>query len=458
MSLRGVCVTERQLHLAVNILADGVHPAAWQFPTSQPHWFVDPSFWVDVARTAERGALDALFLADSPTLFHRHDEPIVEVPLALDPLVLLANLASVTEHIGLIGTVSTSFEEPYNLARRFASLDHLSRGRAGWNIITSADPHAWNNFGRGESAAPAQPPRAQRYARAVEFVGVVRALWDSWGDDALLGDKQAGEFLKLGAVNAIDHRGEHFTVAGPLTLPRTPQGHPVLFQSGGSPDGIALAARYADGVFVAHEWLPDALNVADQLRTRATSYGRVAGDIRFMPGLAFVLGSTEAEARRRNDELNELAGERRLGLFASQLSVDPSVLDWDDPLPTALIDSPAPVGGSRGARDLILNLARREALTVRQIMERIINWHRLVVGSPEQIADTIENWFVSGAADGFNLMPDVFPTGLELFVDHVVPILRHRGLFRREYTHTTLRGHLGLQRVPDRHAAALTGI
>lgn len=451
MLLWGTCVAERQLHLAVNILADGSHPAAWQFPSSQPHWFVDPSFWADVALTAERGALDAVFLADSPSLFHRHDQPIVEVPLALDPLVLLANLASVTTHIGLIGTVSTSFEEPYNLARRVASLDHLSRGRAGWNVITSADAYAWNNFGRGQGTATGQPPRAQRYTRASEFVDVVRALWDSWDDDALMGDKQTGEFLKPGAVHTIDHHGEHFTVAGPLTLPRTPQGHPVLFQAGGSPDGIDLAARYADGVFAAQEWLPDALDAVDQLRTRATAYGRVADQIRFMPGLAFVLGGTEAEAHRRHHELNELAGERRLGLFASQLSVDPSELDWDRPLPAALVASPPPIGGSKGARDLILNLARREPLTVRQIMERVINWHRLVVGTPEQIADTIEDWFVSGAADGFNLMPDVFPTGLELFVDHVIPILRHRGLFRREYTHTTLRGHLGLQRTLDRH-------
>jgi FMN-dependent oxidoreductase (nitrilotriacetate monooxygenase family) len=453
-----VSAAKRELHLGVNVLSDGMHPAAWQHPSADPAWFTDPAYWIEVAQIAERGTLDALFLADSPSLFQKPDEPLVAPPLALDPLVLLSTLASATTHLGLIGTVSTSFEEPYNLARRFSSLDHLSRGRVAWNVVTSSDPYAWNNFGHGDDPG-GRPDRRDRYRRAAEFIDVVRALWDSWDDDAVLADKRTGAFSRPGAIHTIDHRGEFFSVDGPLTLPRSPQGHPVLFQAGGSPGGLDLAARYADGVFAAQASLPDALRNADELRLRTVAYGRPRDAIRIMPGLSFVLGSTEDEARRRNDELNELAGERRLAHLAGQISVDPGELDWDKPLPQWLLDGAVTDTGSQGARDIVVNLARREELTVRQLLDRVITWHRLVVGSPERIADAIEEWFVAGAVDGFNLMPDVFPSGLELFVDHVVPILRDRGLFRREYRHTTLRGHLGLQRPLDHRAeqAAQTG-
>lgn len=450
--------SRRELHLGVNVLSDGMHPAAWRHPDADPHWFTDPAYWIGVAKTAERGTLDALFLADSPSLFQKPGKPLGAPPLALDPIVLLSTLASVTTHLGLIGTVSTSFEEPYNVARRFASLDHLSRGRVAWNVVTSSDPYAWNNFARsGDDAG--QPDRRERYRRAAEFVDVVRALWDSWDDDAVLADKTTGAFGRIGAVNTIDHRGEYFSVDGPLTLPRSPQGHPVLFQAGGSAGGLDLAARYADGVFAAQASLPDAVRYADDLRARTAAHGRPRDAIRIMPGLSFVLGSTEEEAKRRNRELNGLSGDGRLAHLAGQLSVDVSELKWDEPLPAWLVAGAESAGGSQGARDVVVNLARREHLTVRQLLDRVITWHRLVVGSPEQLADAIEEWFVAGAVDGFNLMPDVFPSGLELFVDHVVPILRDRGLFRREYTHTTLRGHLGLQRVPDRRGPlALAGV
>ncbi|MHA3021883.1 LLM class flavin-dependent oxidoreductase [Mycobacterium sp. BMJ-28] len=445
-------MSRRELHFGLNVLSDGMHPAAWQHPSADPNWFTDPAYWINIARIAERGTLDALFLADSPSLFQPPGEPLVAPPLALDPIVLLSTLSSVTTHLGLIATVSTSFEEPYNLARRFSSLDHLSRGRVAWNVVTSSDPYAWNNFGRGDGAT-AQPDRDERYRRAAEFIDIVRALWDSWDDDAVLADKRTGAFSRVGSINTIDHRGEFYRVDGPLTLPRPPQGHPVLFQAGGSAGGLDLAARYADGVFAAQASLPDALRNAEELRTRAVAYGRPRDAIAIMPGLSFVLGSTEQEAHRRHRELNDLAGERRLAHLAGQLSVDPAELDWEKPLPRWLIDGAETAAGSQGARDIVVNLARREHLTVRQLLDRVITWHRLVVGSPEQIADAIEEWFVAGAVDGFNLMPDVFPSGLELFVDHVIPILRDRGLFRREYRHTTLRGHLGLDRVPDRRSA-----
>ncbi|MEH3128632.1 MAG: LLM class flavin-dependent oxidoreductase [Mycolicibacterium neoaurum] len=441
-------MTARELHFGVNVLSDGMHPAAWRHPSADPNWFIDPAYWIELARISERGTLDALFLADTPSVSVSGDAPLGAPPLALDPIVLLSTLASVTTHLGLIGTVSTSFEEPFNVARRFASLDHLSRGRVAWNVVTTSDPQTWRNFGRA-GQLNAQPDRGERYRRAAEFVDVVRTLWDSWDDDAVLGDKRTGAFSRPGSINTIGHRGDHFDVDGPLTLPRSPQGHPVLFQAGGSAGGLDLAARYADGVFAAQASLPDALRNADELRSRTAAYGRPRDAIRIMPGLSFVLGSTETEARRRNDELNELAGERRLAHLAWQLGVDAAELDWDKKLPQWLLAGSEATGSSQGARDIVVNLARREQLTVRQLLDRVITWHRLVVGSPEQIADAIEEWFVAGAVDGFNLMPDVFPSGLELFVDHVIPILRDRGLFRREYRHATLRGHLGLERVPD---------
>jgi FMN-dependent oxidoreductase (nitrilotriacetate monooxygenase family) len=274
----------------------------------------------------------------------------------------------------------------------------------------------------------------------------VVALWESWDTDAVIADQAAGVFGDPDRVRAIDHHGAHFDVAGPLSVPRTPQGRPVIFQAGGSPAGLELAARTADGVFCALGTLEDAIAYTSDLRRRTVRHGRPADAVRVMPGLSFVLGGTEEEAQRRNRELNEIAGEDRLAWIAWQLGVDVSELRWDEPLPAWLLDSTElSQAGSQGARDIVLNIARRDRrLTVRQLLDRVITWHRLVVGSPEQVADTIATWFEAGAVDGFNLMPDVNPTGLEAFVDHVVPLLRRRGIFRHEYTGTTLREHLDL--------------
>ncbi|HEY1700637.1 MAG TPA: LLM class flavin-dependent oxidoreductase [Trebonia sp.] len=434
---------QRQLHFGYNVLGDGMHPAAWRVPYTNPVGSLDPDQWLHIARVAERGTLDAIFLADSPVAMVRQDSGPGQ---PFDPTVLLSFLAGRTERIGLIGTISTSFEAPYNLARRVASLDHLSHGRAAWNMVTTTDASASANFGAQEHLS-----REDRYARAEEFADVVIKLWDSWDEDAILADQKAGTFVAPDRVRAIDHHGAHFDVAGPLIVPRVPQGRPVIFQAGGSPAGLELAARVADGVFAAQASLPDALAYTADLRRRTGAHGRPADAIRVMPGLSFVLGGTEEEARRRNDELNGLAGEQRREWFAAQLGVGADELSWDRPLPDTLLDSTElSARGSQGARDIVLNLARRDrALTVRQLLDRVITWHRLVVGAPGQLADTIQEWFEAGAVDGFNLMPDVNPSGLEAFVDHVVPILRERGLFRREYTGTTLRDHLGLEHPAD---------
>lgn len=429
----------RTLHLGLNVLSDGMHPAAWQAPYTDPLGFIKPAQWAHLAQVAERGTLDAIFLADIPHLTLDAGGSLGGPPLALDPIVLLSTLAAQTTHIGLVGTVSTSFEAPYNVARRFSSLDHLSSGRAAWNVVTTADAAAAANFGNA-----AHLPRDERYARADEFVDVVRALWDSWDDDALLADKRTGRFTRPGAVHRIDHHGKYFDVAGPLNLPRSPQGRPVLVQAGGSSGGLDLAARHADAVFTSQATLEDALDYTRDLRRRTVAHGRPADAVRVMPGLSFVLGGTQAEAHARSRELNELAGERRLHNFAWQIGVDVAELEWDHPLPKWLLETSSQSRNAQGARDIVLKLARRETLTVRQLLDRIQSWHRLVIGSPEQLAATIEEWFLAGAVDGFNLMPDVEPSGIEAFVENVVPILRRRGIFRREYEGTTLRDHLGL--------------
>lgn len=441
----------RQLHLGYNVLADGMHPAAWRAPYADPVGSLRPEQWAHIAKVAERGTLDAVFLADSPSL---QGSPESGPGLAYDPTVLLAFLAGQTEHIGFIATISTSFEEPYNLARRVLSLDHLSHGRAAWNVVTSVDAGAAANF----SARP-HLSRSDRYARAEEFVDVVNALWSSWDEDAIIGDQEGGVFARPERVRTIDHHGPHFDVAGPLNVPHSPQGAPVIFQAGGSPAGLELAARNADGVFASLGTIEQARAYSGDLRRRAVHHGRPADAIRVMPGLSFVLGSTEAEARERNDALNELAGEDRRAWIAWQLGVDADDLAFDRPLPDSLIDATElSANGSQGAREIVLAIAREDRrLTLRQLLDRVITWHRLFVGAPEQLADDIERWFRAGVVDGFNLMPDVNPSGLELFVDHVVPILRERGLFRHEYEGTTLRDHLGLARPAARRRVVAAG-
>lgn len=372
----------RQLHLNVNILHSGFVPSAWRIDDADPRAFVDVSHYVRIARIAEAAKFDAVFLADNASIVDQIDfRPIT----ALEPTIVLASIAAATARIGLIGTASTSYNEPFNLARRFASLDHVSGGRAGWNVVTTADAGSARNFG-----LDAAPDHAARYARAAEFVDVVKALWDSWDDDAVVGDKASGRFVDTAKVRPIAHRGTHFRVHGPLNLPRPPQGHPVLVQAGGSADGRAFAARHAQAVFSASQSFDEALAFARALKAAAAGCGR--GDIMVLPGLTTIVGATEADALRRRDEL----------------------VDYT-------------------ARELIRAMAGGGG-------------HRVIAGTPEQIADDIAHWFGAGAADGFNLMPDVLPGGLRDFVDGVVPILQRRGLFRTEYEGTTLRDHFGLPR------------
>ena len=428
----------RELHLNTNVLNSGKHDAGWRLQ-DDPLSYLDIGYYQHIAQIAERGTLDAVFLADGLSV----GPEIGQRPWnSLDPTVILAAISATTSRIGLVATASTTFNDPYNLARRFASLDQISGGRASVNVVTTQDSRSAANFGLAE-----HPDPADRYARAEEFVDVMIKLWDSWEDDALVADQQSGRFADIERVHTIDHHDSNFSVAGPLNVPRTPQGRPVLVQAGSSEAGRSLAARTADAVFTVQNTFEEAKQFYNEMKQRAQSFGRDPDTLLIMPGLLPITGSTEAEALARQEELDSFVDfDRELVRFAARFGFPPGVLALDEPIPEDVLDNVAHTRGSRGFFDGMRNLARRERLTVRDLIRANGAGHRQVVGAPEQIADTIEHWFVERAADGFNLSGDYFPSGLELFVDHVVPLLRKRGIFRTEYTGTTLRDHLGLPR------------
>ena len=438
-------MTDRKLHLNVNLLHSGVYASAWRLPDSKPDAFFNIDHYIQVAKIAERGKFDAIFLADTPAVTDRID---LRPFLSMEPTIVLASVAAATTHIGLIATASTTYNEPYNIARRFATLDHVSGGRSGWNAVTTADTAASRNFG-----LPGVLEHKTRYDRAKEFAEVVHALWDSWEDDAFVGDKASARFIDTSKVHPISHRGTYYTVEGPLNVPRSPQGRPVTVQAGGSSDGRDLAAAQAEAVFTLAQTVEEGVAYARDLRTRTVAYGRPADSIVILPGLATVIGSTEAEAKRRQEELWDLVPiEYSLARLAHTLQIAPEKLELDRPLPDPL---PLPANANHTMFQGTVNIARRGNLTVRQLLKALGGGvgHRIIVGTPEAIADDIETWFRAGAADGFNLMPDVLPAGLEVFVEQIVPLLQKRGLFRTEYEGKTLRSHFGLEKPPSRYAA-----
>lgn len=426
----------RQLHLNVNALPAGAHAAAWRAPDGDPHSFYDPHHYARLAQVAERGLLDAVFLADN-SFFRPGGGPF----FSLDPIVVLSAMAAATERIGLIGSVSTTFHHPYTIARAFASLDHYTGGRTGWNIVTTRDRPAGHNYGFAEL-----PDRTERYARAAESAEVVTRLWDSWEPDALVADPASGVLVDAARIKPIDFVGDFYTVAGPLQVPPSPQGRPLLVQAGGSADGQALAARFADAVFTPQHVLGPAQEFYRGLKAAVARAGRNPASVAVLPGLNPVVGSTEEEARRRQRELNDLVPiEQRVAGFARFLGVEPDGLDLDRPFPLELAGRTGDTYGSQGFDNALLELVRaNQHRTVRELVDEGNVAHRSVVGTPEQIADSIQEWFEHGAADGFNIQCDVYPGGLELFVDHVVPELQRRGLFRTEYAGSTLREHYGV--------------
>jgi len=435
----------RQLHLNTNITGVGRHPAGWR-TLDNPRSIIDLNFFKEIASIAERGKLDAVFLSDLLALRNHAEGP----SQALEPTVLLTALAGATTHVGLIGTASTTFNDPFNLARRFASVDHLSGGRVAFNAVTTYDAAAAANFSHDVPLTT-----DERYARAQEFVEVVTKLWDSWEDDAFVADRTTGRYADPSRVHAIEHRGTYFSVRGPLTVPRSPQGRPVLVQAGSSEGGRALAARFADAVFTAQTTLPTAQTFYAEMKERVRLHGRNPDHFLLLPGLYPVIGGTEREARERKAELDALLDtDREVARLAGALGLAPDDLHIDAPLPYELIGKVARSDLSRGFIDSTIALAKSENLTVRDLLDRNPGAHRIIVGTPEQIADDIARWFNERGADGFNLNADVFPSGLAAFVDHVVPLLQKKGIFRRDYEGTTLREHLGLPRPDSQYARA----
>lgn len=430
----------RHMHLNLFIQSRGHHEASWRHPLASPLALTDIRYYQDVARRAEAGLFDSIFLADQLAL----DGDIARAGRSwLEPLTVLAALATSTSRIGLIATASTTYSEPFNLARQFASIDHISGGRAGWNIVTS-----WLAAAAGNYGGAAQVSHADRYARGEEFVQVVKALWDSWADDAVLDDRAGGQYARPERIRPIDHVGEHYQVRGPLNLPRCPQGRPVFVQAGSSETGRRFAARHAEAVFTAQMEKATAQAFYADLKAIAASEGRRADQVLILPGLSPLIAGTEAEAQRQARELNDLTdpevGRKRLsGRFGGY---DFSHLPLDTPLSPEDFPDPGTVEAARSRTEVIVGLVRREGLTLRQLLGKLAGarGHYTAAGTPEQIADLMESWFREGAADGFNVMPPVLPAMLDTFVAEVIPLLQRRGLFRTAYEGETLRDHYGL--------------
>lgn len=427
---------QRMLHLNLFIMGCGHHKAAWRHPVSCAEQLGDISYYQRLAQIAERGKLDAVFFADGAAVGNVSDGS----PWFMEPLTAIAAMSQATEKIGFISTISSTFFTPFHAARMLASLDHISKGRIGWNVVTSMFDEEARNHGY-----QAMPPHAERYRRAEEFVNTVLALWDSWQDDALLLDRQ-GHYAHPDRVRPIQHEGEFFLVDGPLIVPRPPQGHPVLFQAGASEQGRTLAAQCAEAIYAVAYDLPTSQSYYRDVKQRVRAAGRTAA-VPFMPGLVTYVAATEEEARAKQRELDELlpveASLRQLGSFIGQ-----DCMDWELDAPVPPLPPAAEFTGPQGRYRTMLRIIETEQPTLRQLLGRIAagGGHCTMLGTPEQIADQMEHWFRNDGADGFNLMPPSLPGGIEDFVEQVVPELQRRGLFRTEYSGTTLREHLGLQR------------
>ena len=429
---------QRYLNLNVYLRNSGYHESAWRVSSLDPAVVLDPSHYVGLARTAERGVLDSIFLPDSPGVAEFRSEYLPGA--GLDPVQLLSAVAVATDQVGLIATVSTTYSFPWDVARRLASLDFLSHGRAGWNIVTTVEPAAAGNFGDQP-----HPPTADRYQRADEFVEVVLKLWDAWEDDAAPMSKQSGMWADPAKLHPPRHRGERFQVAGYLPFPRSPQGHPFLTQAGSSPAGVALAAKYADAVFTPQSDPESSRAFRELLREQAAAAGRDPDHVRVLPGLSFLLGSTDAAARALKQQLEAAASsDFRWRNLANLAGLDYRAIEPDEPFPVSLLDT-APKT-SFGAS--IYKMAAERPQTFREVAQRLsaLPGGLDFTGTPEAMADLITQWWRAGASDGFTLMPNVLPDQLELFVDHVVPILQRRGIARTEYAGRTLRDHFGLPR------------
>ena len=438
----------RQMHLCAFIMATGHHVASWRMPGVPLECGTNFEYWADLARISEEGKLDAVFLYDGAAISNIPIEPMSHGDRAtfFDPTVLLSALAVATKKIGLVATASSTYEQPYHVARRYLSLDHLSGGRSAWNLVTGVNVREARNF----SAAPMA--HADRYARAQEFAEVVLGLWDSWADDAFVMDKESGRFFDPEKVQALDHAGKYFTCAGPVCVPRSPQGRPVLVQAGGSEPGRELAAATAEMVYSVQSDFEAGQKFYADLKGRMAKYGREPDELKIMPGVYTIVGETEQQAQDIYGQLRDLVDE---SVAKASLSVCLGGADvWSFPF-----DGPVPEGLTTNAGTThlatMIKIARDQNLTLRQLAMDVAAGgygHWVLCGTPKQIADQLEERFLGYAADGYNLMPATLPGGLKDFIDLVVPELQRRGLFRTEYAGSTLRDHLGLKR-PERRVA-----
>ena len=440
----------KQMKLAAYFNPTGHHVASWRHPRAQADAHVSIEHYVDAARKAEAAKFDMIFLADANASRNAHVDAIsrsVQFIAHFEPLTLLSALAMATSRIGLTATASTTYQEPYHLARKFASLDHISHGRAGWNLVTSTQPAEAANFGRD-----GVPAHKARYSRAREFAQTVQGLWDSWDDDAFVRDVQAGLYFDPAKRHELNHVGEHFRVRGPLNVARPPQGYPVMVQAGASDQGRELAAEFAEAIFSPHLNIPDAKAYYDDVKSRMGAYGRERDHLKILPGLSVVVAESDDKAAEDFNLLQSLihpmVGREILSTMLGGMDLSPYPLD--EPLP----DSLPPTNGSKGHYESIVAMARRENLTIRQLGARCAGARgkNAIHGGPKKVADYMEEWFVAGACDGFCVMPPYMPGQHDDFCRLVVPELQKRGIFRTEYEGATLRENLGLPRPKSRYA------
>ncbi len=436
----------RHLHFGAFFSVPSCHPTGWRHPDAIPETDLDFRHLVAMAQTCERGKLDCMFFQDSVAVMGSNVtygsppfNPRNGRQAHIEPMTAIAGLAAVTSRIGLVSTCTTTYNEPYNVARRFLTIDHISGGRAGWNLVTSQAEDEAMNFG-----FDAHMDHAARYDRASEFHDVVRGLWDSWDDDAFLHDKTTGQWFDPAKMHILNHKGPHFRVRGPLNVSRSPQGRPVVAQAGSSGVGMDLAARTAELVFTAQPTIPESQAFCREMRRLAETHGRDPRHIRILPGLMPIVGRTKDEARDKYEQLRALVDDTTGLRSVARLSggLDLSKYDPDGPLPAL-----PPSNAARARQDMIVAMGKR-GLTIREI-GRVLGMsqaHRVLYGTPEQMADDMQEWLEADACDGFNLLFAHYPTPIDDFVDLVVPELQRRGIFRREYEGPTLRENLGIPR------------
>jgi FMN-dependent oxidoreductase (nitrilotriacetate monooxygenase family) len=441
-----------QMKLGMFLRPCGHHIASWRHPEAQADAGMNFAHFVRLAQTAERGLFDMLFSADSPTAFTAEEEGLHRTHYVawIEPFPLLAALAGFTKNIGLVCTASTSFEAPYALARKFASLDLISGGRGGWNVVTTGNPAAAENFGKEPHL-----PKDERYRKAREFTDLVLQLWDSWDEDAFVRDRESGVFFDRSKMHVLDHHGKYYDCRGPLNVARSPQGHPVIVQAGASEDGKDLAAETAEVVFTAHEEIGSARAFYADVKGRMAKFGRDPDDLKIMPGLYVTVAPTRQEAEDKFQAMQDLIHpEIGVAALSRKMGFDFRPYPIDGPVPEV------PKSNVLSSRvETLMQSARSEHLTIKQLYQRFAatRGHFAVVGTPSDIADQMSEWLATGAADGFNFMAPILPGGLDDFVDLVVPELQRRGIFRTQYEGSTLRGNLGLKKPVSRYAKGNTG-